>query len=317
MPLLRSLLLFDVTMSDRDVSDHESVCSSDSLSGETSTLTSLQDELQRITSHLSNFQPELSTLGKKKPGRPKKQVITLSAVNDSLNGICGLVSSVIKRLDFLEAENTKLKSLVNLDRGTPSVGGVATAGDNAGTPAVNSAEVQPTIQLSNFDYRLDQVEQEALGDCVKIDGDLSSNLISNYSNQPTKDHQSLKKSLVTVINGDLTDFIAEEDILSIKISGSERKHLKVKLANQSTKVRLIKSIKSVKPQNLFINDYLTKARSELLYKLRLLKKSHNSRVNTVYCFGGNVCCRLVNNKSKVIFVNTIAAYEKIVSLLNE
>ena len=157
------------------------------------------------------------------------------------------------------------------------------------------------------------MEQESLTDFIKIDGETCTNLIRRFSAGQNKDFSALRTSIVTAINDIKADSIAPQDILSANIKGRDRQHLKIRLSSKTRKVALIKSIKTARPENLFINDYLTKSRSGILFQLRTLRKS-DPRVSSVYTLGGSVCCRLTNN-DKVYHINSSAAYQQFTSNL--
>jgi len=140
-------------------------------------------------------------------------------------------------------------------------------------------------------------------------------LISKFEKKSAEENFSLKSSLVQAINDVQEDSITEENIKSVTIVGKERKHLKVELSKG--KISLIKSIKSAKPANLFVNDYLTKSRSHLLYRLRSLRREHASKFDSVYVYSGSVCCRLVNDRSKIIYINNSATLDQLAASINE
>ena len=49
--------------------------------------------------------------------------------------------------------------------------------------------------------------------------------------------------------------------------------------------------RTIKPDNLFLNEYLTRGRSNLAHKLRQLKRN-NSNIKTVFTRDSNVICKV-------------------------
>ena len=104
------------------------------------------------------------------------------------------------------------------------------------------------------------------------------------------------------------------------MAGKDKKHIKLKLSSNFVKVKLFKLIKSKKPSGIFINEYLTKTRSALLYKLRLFKRSNLDKIESVYSFNGVPCCKFKEghnlNNNQIFYVKSESSYEYLVDRLN-
>ena len=60
------------------------------------------------------------------------------------------------------------------------------------------------------------------------------------------------------------------------------------------------AVMSKKPENLFVNEYLTKERAALLFKLRTQKRANNS-FERMYAWNGRVCAE-IKSSYKVSFI---------------
>ena len=82
--------------------------------------------------------------------------------------------------------------------------------------------------------------------------------------------------------------------------------LSAKLRSTDEKMDILKTFKKDKPNNLYVCEYLTKNRNEILFKLRKMKSCNVEVIKSVYIFGGNVCVKLVNS-NKFHIVNNMKA----------
>ena len=108
--------------------------------------------------------------------------------------------------------------------------------------------------------------------------------------------QMLKKSFIETIKNSCKYSIQESEISSAVIRGREnKKHVKVELVSKSSKTELLRAIRTVKPKDLYINDYLTTKRSKLFFDLRQLKKV-TPKLKSVFPWNGSIKCRLENDR---------------------
>ena len=71
-----------------------------------------------------------------------------------------------------------------------------------------------------------------------------------------------------------------------------------------------------RPTIVYINAYLTKKRSALLYKLRVIKKD-NPTIGSVYTRNGSIYCKLHSDKNKQYIVNEESDLDLIKSANND
>jgi len=266
---------------------------------------SLERELKIISktvNRLDKFQPETTAEGKiiLKKGRMKKT--DFSDIASSLVEICKQNKRIIERLSILQAESSIVRQ--RLEAG-PSTGSPSSdpSGESNPNQSITNPGAAPQItekQATSIDSRLDQVEQNSLREYSKVDGEVVQEIIKKFDAQKKK--TPFKTLFISTVNQLIPDAIAEENIDSVIIAGREKKHLKVKFSSHTEKLRIIRRVKSVKPMNFFISDYLTRNRSVLFYRLRNLSKQCD-KIQSVYVYGGNICSRVQNNP-KIFYINS-------------
>ena len=81
----------------------------------------------------------------------------------------------------------------------------------------------------------------------------------------------LKQTVLDLLRPTINS-LAVGDLSSVIVHGHERKHLRVNCASLDIKVFILLSRKTVRPAGIFGNEYLTKSRASLLFRLRGFKK---------------------------------------------
>ena len=78
-------------------------------------------------------------------------------------------------------------------------------------------------------------------------------------------------------------------VLGLFIVSRIRKHLKVVFESENTKSAVIQGARSSKPANFYVNECLMQKHSNLLYKLRVMKKQNASPISFVYFRNRTAC----------------------------
>ena len=168
---------------------------------------------------------------------------------------------------------------------------IASSSPQAPPPASSTAL---STELLDVTTRLDNIEQETLSNVVSCQGNVMEKLIVDSAREGPS--QVLKKSFIETIKNSCKYSIQESEISSVVIRGREnKKHVKVELVNKSSKTELIRAIRTVKPKDLYINDYLTAKRSKLFFDLRQLKKV-TPKLKSVFPWNGFIKCKLENDR---------------------
>lgn len=265
-----------------------------------------------------------------KQGRPKTATnADLQIVVRTIGKICKLNERILEELLDLKKENEELKSTSNENKSyrnallsQPTTSNTISNSQPATLTILSSSSSKSYTDSNdntNLSNRIDAIEQEALRDYLKLEGPACDQIIPtsplSSTDQPTIqdrggiDKLNLRDRTITILNDIQPNFILPEDIESVVIAGKQKKHLKIKTTSSSKKIDIIKLFKQKKPTDIYAQEYLTKHRAELLYKLRTLKKSHPSKISSIYSFNGNICARLVSASNKIHYINNKASYD--------
>lgn len=305
---------------------------------------SLRDEMQRINDLLSSIKKNCP---EKKSTRiaAKKNILTspqsdqIPKIVEYLDAIFALNMKIVDEIDALNTENKELRQYMERPSPVTSYAAVAGAGalsvgssssvhDLSGgqVTAVPSARQQvPSVELKDINLRIDSLEQESLNSILVLRGPAIDKLVEPVDGEPAAGEQAhgepriipapsnIKEKTYHLLRSTVAD-LSKEEISTVIIQGKNSKHLKVTCTTQNSKVFLLSTLKRLKPQGIFANEYLTKQRSLLLYKLRCLKKRF-PQVRSVYSRSGVVCYRLSDNNKPTV-VNGIGEISELEVILS-
>ena len=312
-----------LTMSIKSNASIRDLCEFESDGEEDIRLSTLQAESDHLTAtiqKLKNFKPEL----KNRVGRPRKtnhqqpnsssttslKPGTKSDISPDIielfESIASFTSKILKKIELIEKNSFNPSS--KTDNFNP-VNSLIT-GQSSFTGAPLFSEIV-SKGLPHLEDKLDQIEQDSLKNCIKIEGEACTELLNKIER---KERVDLKLEVSEVVKK-VVPQLEPEAVESVTIAGKTKKHFKIKTNSFNNKISIIKFFKENKPRNLFVNEYVTKKRSLLLYQLKELKKN-NSRIKAVYIFGGNVCAK-INDNPRYFIINTPAFLEKFVNILNK
>ena len=176
------------------------------------------------------------------------------------------------------------------------------------------ASVGPS--MLRLEKRLDSVEQDSLAKVMACQGSavlsiIESSSVSTAGNNvdAVRNPERLKQKFVDKMNEYDNGTLQAADIEAVDVIGKETKHLhtyitkhRVTFVSKDARNRTLVAVKRKRPENLFANEYLTKVRAALLFKLRSLKKANNS-IERVYAWQGQVCAK-TKSSVKVSYINS-------------
>lgn len=307
-------------------SDQSSDCEDDENLSTTS-ISKEVSEVEQTIKFLKDFKPEF----KKKPGRKKRNQESVNedetgenTVISCLDSLLILCKKILSRVACLEKKSSTVLPESNPIR-TYSA---AVSGSTSRTSHSSTSEAPGsgcmTERFVEYSDRLDQIEQDSFSDTIKIQGQDCHRIISEVSvPQPGSsttpstaetgrkiDYVKLKESLASTLDK-IVPGVSADNFCDIKLVGrSNIKHIKIKLSSPSLKSVVLSAFKTKKPSDISAYEYLTRNRSQILYKLRNLRGSNN-KIKSVYSFSGNVCCKL-HNHNKIFTLNTASSYDRFV-----
>ena len=200
--------------------------------------------------------------------------------------IVDMNSKLIEVVKFLKTEQVGVK--IELDKTKSYAEALKTEQDSSSSSSI----VNLPDEILNVDSRLDAVEQESLSNVVSCQGSVIEECIKDNSGPLSGTNVSLKKVFVNFIRQKCGLSLPDDSISSVSIRGkNEKKHIRAEFSNKSSKIELLRTVRTVKPENLYINDYLTAKRSKIFYDLRQLKKSSN-KLLAVFPWNASLRCKL-------------------------
>ena len=95
----------------------------------------------------------------------------------------------------------------------------------------------------------------------------------------------------------LDNSINEIDLQNVYIFGKNRKGIIIECSSSFIKIKLLKLIKSLKPDDLYLSEFLTARRYKLFQRVKNVKKENPSIIRSVYIRQGNIYYRLHSDSS--------------------
>jgi hypothetical protein len=162
--------------------------------------------------------------------------------------------------------------------------------------------------MLHFERRLDCVEQESLVKVMACHGGfihsiVDSSIVTSAGKkvEALRNTDQLKKLFVDKVNELIDDTLCATDIETVDIVGRDKKHLRVSFLSKEARNRIIVAVKRKKPDDLFVNEYLTKSRAAIIFKLRTLRRNDET-IERVYVRHGQVCVK-TKKSDKISFIN--------------
>ena len=244
-------------------------------------MNNLSDTLLNIGNQSSLTTHRNSQSTKRKPGRPKRTQDLpkneMSILIEQIQILSQQVSHFANKLDHMEETFGKMyKELKE---------------DNANLKRENLALKSELGRITN---RMDDLEQRNVNNKVIIH-------MKNFKPLPNK---SLKESVIGTLDSHLP--LERNALVDIKISnfGNVENKFVLDLPNQQTKRLLFKTIKTKKPNDIYIYEFLIKKRHQLLYELRQLKRNDDGLFHSVYSFNGIIYVKY-SRDSQPVSINDI------------
>lgn len=260
-----------------------------------------------------------------------------------------------ERIDELSNENIILRGQIMGLKNSKTYAAAATSAIDAaqrdyptlgGEQTDEATDVSRPMEIRQITFKIDKLEQESLANVLSLQGTaitemiISSSMVeesvestsSNGGLSSTRDisapagarprHQkrtppqaaSLKQAVHDVLSP-IVPQLSTGDLSMISVQGRDRKHLKVTCSSREVKSRILSLFRRNKPKELFANEYLTKHRSQLLYRLRCLKRRFDD-LGSVYCSNGSIYYKFKNSNVDVLVTDVSDINKLEVKLLN-
>ena len=255
-----------------------------------------------MTSTSSRSSNSPSAQSRKGRGRPSKVTVPPSTPAPSSPAQNLSLETIVECMKKLNEQNKKLIKCVEVLSEK-----VNKSGENA---AISPSEEGPKTVLEGVTERLEKIENNLNSNILFCRGPTVESLITENSNEATPPNlERLKGEVCRAVCGDQVTGV---DISSVNLSllGKEKKFIKLDCRNPSSKLHLLKQARKNKPQGIFVSDFLTKAKLNIFYNLRQLKKQYPEKIKSAFSKGGNIYYKL-HNSSETLQVTSLSDLEKI------
>ena len=130
--------------------------------------------------------------------------------------------------------------------------------------------------LNEYESKIDSFESQQFSQDI---------ILSGNSLPPEIDNENCSRMVTTLIRDKLNYNLKVSDVkdavrMGKKVNNASRRNILVTLDNVSTKRDLIKSCRSTKPDQFFINEKLVSRRSSLLFCLRQARKKFPNLISS-------------------------------------
>ena len=130
--------------------------------------------------------------------------------------------------------------------------------------------------LNEYENKIDSFESQQFSQDI---------IVSGISLPPEIDNENCSRIVTTIIRDKLNYNLKVSDVknsvrMGKKVNNASRRNILVTLDNTSTKRNLIKSCRSTKPYQFFINEKLVSRRNSLLFCLRHARKKFPNLISS-------------------------------------
>ena len=111
----------------------------------------------------------------------------------------------------------------------------------------------------------------------------------------------IKEYLASIF--DQNDKYLIDDIGDVKIYGRNLKFLRLQLSSAINKKKFIIGIKTLRPDQIFVSEFLIQSRLKLFHQLRLFAKENKDKIEQVFTRNGNIFYKDAKTK-QISFVSS-------------
>ena len=325
------------------MTDYESAYSETSSDSEDENFTTFYEEnsnefdkIGQIVGFLKKYSPK-----KKVKTRSKKDIganrvcqhdeLPVSQMIDSIETLQNLVRRLGMRINDISKENIALKTKLdnlsnppNKSRDPQSQSTVSTA--QVSPQAARNAPIREntpntdTKYVDNMNSRIERLEQQSLMPCIILGGTkvekMIQEVVSDNPNSTTSTAPTIKSSTLDMINTITQKNPLDYSVEEVSIMGRDKKSLKIRCSEAKHRTQLIIDIKRSKPHEIYASEFLTKSRSETLFKLRSLKRIYPDDIDAVYSRNGVIYCKLTGQTRSITLPDVVAVNKLEVKILN-
>ena len=91
------------------------------------------------------------------------------------------------------------------------------------------------------------------------------------------------------------------EISDVKVYGRDLKFIRIQMSNIGNKKELIINLKKLRPDNIYISEFLVQSKLKLYHQLRIHAKSNRNKILRIFTRNGNIMyIDAVDNEIKLV-----------------
>ena len=282
------------------------------------------NNLDKMLSFLRNYSPtKKATTRISKSQNTKSPKDIMPNIIEYLGNIKELCDKLADKVNNLAKENVTLKTeMRKCDESSKSI--TQTYADAIKNISRSSTSItdnpqsnqQPNIQppeIQTMNKRFDNLEQESFSNVLLLQGPRIEEIIGNIPIPPIRSQESaaslrinvpppasLKQQISEAV-GTVTDVAMDnENVMTLHVFGKDRKSVKITCHTSFLKKKILSDIKLKKPNGIFACEFLTKNRSDMLYRLRVLKRRYPSKIGAAFSRDGSIFYRDISSSRNFV-----------------
>ena len=156
--------------------------------------------------------------------------------------------------------------------------------------------------INGLQEKISKLEQNAVNDCVVMQGNKVDEIVREADANKDDIDKKIKEYLSSIFVDEDKHLI--DNIYNVKIYGRNLKFLKLQLSNQTTKKQFIISIKKLRPNHVFVSEFLIQSRLKLFHEVRIFARDNKDKIDQVFTRNGNILYKDARTK-KISIISSL------------
>lgn len=240
--------------------------------------------IDSLASQLLHFQPRSARKGKSgRPSKEKSQITDSNAQSLFFTELLNEIRTLHSKFDSFSVQISEMKSIIEeKDKALASL---------------KKESDKKDVKIAELERRVDSLERKEREDYLVVTGPAINTSAPNLE-------ESVKNiiSSCTRIHPNKLNFTAKK-------LGNSRTQALLKLKDATLKTDLFRAFRTMKPKDMYINEYLTPANYKLAAELRKLKRE-KGLIHSVFTFHGQVYVKKSPDGNKIL-MQTLQDFDKL------
>ena len=166
----------------------------------------------------------------------------------------------------------------------------------------NNENIRKNENVNELKFKVINLEQKAVNNHVIFQGEQIDKIVKESITQNEPVDKFLKEHLKSIVPRDELNIV--DSIKSIKIYGRQLKFLRTELDGVNEKRNLLVCLKKIKPNGIYVSEFLVRDKLNLFHQARLFAKNNRDKIEQVFTRNGIILCKDTNTK-EVRIINSV------------